>query len=746
MLHSTSLLARHAILGTSVVACVTFLAPAAMAQSSNVCRAPELTGISEGALFDAGADADDQSIVLEAGSIEAIVGDEPRASMSGGVLLRRGLRLAGAEAATYDPESLAVTLTGDVRYRDPATEIRSDSAQFSYSTGRIVFEGAEFQLGQGGARGAADAIDISREGTIRLGKVEYTTCPPGSNDWLLKADDISLDTNTGIGTARNVALRFQGVPFLYAPRLSFPLGDARKTGFLAPEIGSARRTGTEIRAPYYWNIAPNYDATITPRILSDRGFQFAGEFRYLLDDNDGTIEVEYLPDDDVFGDTRSFVDFKHRTLFDNGMRGVVDFSEASDGRYFEDLRGSLSAATITHLNRSFVFDYYGDYWSFFGRVQDYQVIDEAIIPDDEPYRRLPQLRLSATSPFQPLGLEAGFDGEIVNFDRDTGVTGWRMDLQPRLTWGLERAGWFVKPEVVLQHTQYDLDNLEPGQTDDPSRTLPISSLDLGFNFERRTGKDSRWIQTLEPRLLYVHVPYRDQDNLPVFDTILPDNNLVQLFRKNRFLGIDRITDTDQLSFGVTTRLLNGSSGDEIVFATIGQTRYLSEQGVTLPNSPFATTSSSDYVAEIRFLLFKNFNFDIGHQWGDGNRGTTKSEARLQYRPSDNKVLNLAYRFRQDSLEQGDISWSWPVTERWNFVGRYNYSLRDDEVLEQFFGLEYESCCWGLRLVSRRYVSTREGTQDSSFGLQLVLKGMASVGTSADRILERGILGYTRNLQ
>ncbi len=721
-------------------------APAAYGQSANVCRAPDISGISEGALFDPDADTDDQSITLEAGSIEAILGDQPKASMSGGVMLRRGLRLAGADSAIYDPETLSVNLTGDVRYRDPASEIRSDSAEFSYSTGRISFRGAEFQLGQGGSRGAAGNIDISRDGVLSLGAVEYTTCPPGSNDWLLKADDITLDTNTGVGRAKNVALRFQGIPFLYAPRLSFPLGDARKTGFLAPEIGSAQRTGNEIRAPYYWNIAPNYDATIIPRLLTDRGLQLGTEFRYLTEDNEGTVLVEYLPDDDEFGDTRSFVEYKHRTLWDNGMRGLVDFSDASDGRYFEDLRATLSAATITHLNRSFVFDYYSDYWSFFGRFQDYQVIDEAIVPDDDPYRRLPQLQLSATSPYQPLGLEAGFDGEIVNFDRDTGVTGWRMDLQPRLTWGFENAGWFVKPEVILEHTQYDLDNVQPGQTTDPSRTLPISSLDLGFNFERRVGQGSNWIQTLEPRLLYVHVPFRDQSDLPVFDTILPDNNLVQLFRKNRFLGIDRITDTDQLSFGVTTRLLNAADGDEIVFATIGQTRYLSEQGVTLPNNTFATTSSSDYVAEIRFLLFDNFNFDIGHQWGDGDRGTTKSEARIQYRPADNKVLNLAYRFRQDSLEQGDISWSWPVTERWNFVGRYNYSLRDDEVLEQFFGLEYESCCWGLRLVSRRYVSTREGTQDSSFGLQLVLKGMASVGSSADRILERGILGYTRNLQ
>jgi LPS-assembly protein len=223
----------------------------------------------------------------------------------------------------------------------------------------------------------------------------------------------------------------------------------------------------------------------------------------------------------------------------------------------------------------------------------------------------------------------------------------------------------------------------------------------------------------------------------------PDINRVQLYRKNRYIGIDRIGDTEQLSAGVTTRVLDISTGRELMSATIGQTRYFDDRMVTLPGLATATSETSDYIAQLRFSLFKNVNFDIGHQWGTD---TTKSEARLQYRPANNKILNLAYRFRRDSLEQGDVSWSWPLSSHWNFVGRYNFSFRDDEVLEQFFGLEYESCCWGLRLVSRRHISTRDGTRDSSFGLQLVLKGMTNVGTAADKLLERGILGYSEDLR
>ena len=329
------------------------------AQGTDVCPAVPVHSLGDEAFFD-GEATDDDALVFEAGSIEALIGPRPSVDLSGGVLVRRGPRLAGADSANYDPDAEALSLNGNVRYRDPSTEITSDAAAFSYSTGTVTFAGAEFQLGSSGARGAADAIEISQEGTLRLGGVQYTTCPAGSDDWVLQADRIDLDTDAGQGTARNVALRFQGVPFLYAPRLTFPLGDARKTGFLAPEVGSAGRSGNDIRTPFYWNLADNYDATLIPRLLTDRGLQLSTEFRYLTDRHSGDVQFEYLPNDDVFSGTRSYVELNHRSDFANGWRGIVSASEVSDGNYFEDLRGSLSATSITHLNRSLVVDYFGD--------------------------------------------------------------------------------------------------------------------------------------------------------------------------------------------------------------------------------------------------------------------------------------------------------------------------------------------------------------------------------------------------
>ena len=683
------------------------------------------------------------AIQLEAGRVQAQLGDMPTASLTEGIVLRRADKLAGADSAQYDPETRSLYLSGNVRYEDPGTQIISDSAEFEYDSGRIGFSGAEFSLGRNNARGVAERLQIDQDGLLQLDAVSYTTCPPGSNDWLVEAADIDLDSQSGVGTARGMKLRFQGIPVLYAPYLSFPISDARKSGVLTPQIGGTSRSGTEIRVPWYWNIAPNYDATITPRLLTDRGLQLQTQLRYLTEVHSGTIIAQYLNDDRLVNDSRSYIGIDHRSLFRNHWRNELEFGEVSDNQYFEDLGGSLSTSSTTHLNRALRFDYHTDTVSLFGQVQDFQTIDDAILPDEEPYQRLPQLLATGYWPGRWLGLDYRLDAELVNFDRSVGVTGWRMNVAPEAQLSIARPGWFITPAVAVDYTSYKLSNTLAGQPDNPDRLLPIASVDMGLVLERlMRSNGSQRLQTIEPRLLYVHIPFEDQSGLPVFDTITPTLNLVSLFRKNRFLGVDRIADTDQVSIGATSRILDVTTGRELMTATIGQIRYISASGVTLPSDTGFTDESSDYIAEVGFLLFQHLNFDFGHQWGTGTGDTTQSQARLQYRPASNKIMNFAYRFRRDSLEQGDISWAWPLTSNWSFVGRYNYSFRDDSTLEEFYGLEYGSCCWGLRVVSRRFISTRDGTRDTTFGLQLVLKGMTSVGTAADKLLERGILGYS----
>ena len=328
-----------------------FLLACSGAAAQLVCERPEVGVAIDEAQFSELSNSDPNVIEFHTGEIEATFGDMPTAKLSGGVTVRRGPALVGADEASYDPLQQALLLTGAVRYADADSSVVGSSAEFSYATGRIRFEGAEFQLGQSASRGSASVLEINQEGRLQLADVSYTTCPPGSNDWIIEADEIDLNSQTGVGKARDVKLRFQGVPIIWSPYLSFPLSDARKSGVLTPEIGSTGRSGNELSVPYYWNIRENMDATFTPRLLTDRGLQVGTEFRYLLRNSEGQAMFEYLPNDSVFGDDRQMVAFEHQTLFNSGWRNQVDFREVSDNQYFEDLGGSLSIASITHLNR-----------------------------------------------------------------------------------------------------------------------------------------------------------------------------------------------------------------------------------------------------------------------------------------------------------------------------------------------------------------------------------------------------------
>ena len=445
------------------------------------------TQLGEEAQMPAAAVEDESAVELAAGEFDAVLGPLPGASMSGGVLLRRGNKLAGADQATFYSERRTLYLDGNVRYEDSGTRVRSDSAEFSYESGRIEFKGAEFSLGGNNARGAAGNILINREGQLKLDNVSYTTCPQGSNDWLLEASDIDLDSRSGIGVARGMKLRFQGIPILYAPYLSFPISNARKSGILTPEVGSSDRSGNDVSVPFYWNIAPNYDATITPRLLTDRGLQLQTEFRYLTRKNSGIATAQYLQNDSLTGAKRQLWTLTHRTDLDDRWRARIDFSEVSDNQYFEDLGGSLSASSITHLNRSLRFDWHSDTMAFLGRLQNYQTLDDAIRPPDEPYQRLPQLLFSGRWPGQVLGLSVAVDAEIVNFDKEVGVTGWRANLAPRIELPIEYPGWFVNPALAWDYTRYELANTPQGVQSDPGRSVPIASIDTGLILERSLG-------------------------------------------------------------------------------------------------------------------------------------------------------------------------------------------------------------------------------------------------------------------
>jgi len=687
-------------------------------------------------------DANIGSVQITTGKIEAQLNGD--ASFADSITIRSGQKSLSANQGTYSNETGIFEVSGGVEYIDAKTRILGERAMFNASAEQVEFEAAEFQFPETPARGTAGKISVSGTQKLRLMQVTYTSCAPGNTDWLLSAEKIKIDRGDGTATARNAILKFKGVPILYTPYISYPISDKRKSGLLLPALGRSDQRGVDVSLPYYWNIAPNYDATITPRYMSQRGAQLQTEFRYLTRSQSGQLRGEILPNDNASGETRSLVSMQHESQLGYGWRALVDATSVSDSSYFEDLYGSLSATSQTHLIRKIDFDLLQANWGAQLRLQNYQTLDDLIVDDDHPYTQAPKLSAWGQWANGPLGIEYGIGGEVTYFDRDTGLTGLRSRVRPELSWPIERRQFSIEPAVAVEHVRYNLDDIPVGMDDTPAATIPIYSIDMGTMLERTAGRTGRWLQTLEPRILFVHIPFSEQDDLPVFDTIEPDLNLVQLFRKNRFAGSDRIGDTRQLSMGITTRLIDSASGTQRLTGTIGQTLYFSDRNVTLPGEAASVNSSSDYLAELQVKLYDNWSIDLGYQWDSDQNVTQRAEARLQYRPGKSKVLNLSYRLRRNTLEEIDGSFLWPLSKTWNLVGRYQYSLLDEEPLERFAGLEYETCCWGARFVMRKYLANRTGETDTAIAFQLIFKGLANVGDSADRLLERGILGYERD--
>ena len=646
------------------------------------------------------------------------------------------------ETARYNRVLNDFEFEGRVTYSDSNVMVFSEDASWQAETGEARFGNSGFEIPSRSARGTATSIRVDdRSDTVALTDTLFTTCPMEATAWELTANDVEFDVDAGIGTARGVKLKFGKVPVLYSPYFTFPLNDERKSGFLTPGFADRDSSGLYVSAPYYFNLAPNYDLLVEPRYLSKRGVQVRNEFRYLLERSTGQFNVEALPDDDAAeGATRTYVDLRHTTAFGESAswRLIAALEEVSDDAYFEDLGNSLSATSQTHLNRYLDIGYVAEHWSLLTRLQNYQTIDPQIQDIDRPYERMPQTLLQGLWIGRLLQFDS--DTELVNFHRDVGTTGWRLDTTQELSLRFGRPGMFLTPAVAWRQTNYWLENVEPGADDQLSRGLPIASIDSGIVFER-TQKSGNSIQTLEPRILYVNVPFEDQSTFPVFDTIMPDFNLVQLFRKYQFVGPDRISDSDQLSIGVTTRLIDASSGRERLSASLGQTRYLSPQRVSLPDQMPIDTSASDYVARLAVNMRESWNLDLGYQWNSETDLTARTETRFEYRPRDDRLFGIGYRYRRDLLEQGDISIVWPVKDRWRIIGRYSYSLLESKPLEQFVGWEYDACCWRLRVIGRQYVSSRTGETDSSISFQLELKGLSNTANRPEDLLDRGILGY-----
>lgn len=661
--------------------------------------------------------------------------------ISGQVELTQGDRHLKADEVRLNADARRMRIDGEVEYRDPELSVRGRGGE--YDAGVAQIEQAQFELPHQPARGSARSLHLDAQGELTLKGASYTTCPRDVRGWRIAADSVTIDGRRQVGVARGAKIEFQDVPILYLPWISFPAGPARKSGFLFPSPGTSSRGGLQLSVPYYFNLAPNYDFTLTPTIYSRRGLDTLGEARFLGFGSRLDLEGNFLPHDRAFGSDRSRVKLDDRSELPGDWLLRIGAENVSDFAYYEDFAQGADSTSIAFLPRALEVSYRDDTWHAGALVRNFQTIDAGLALEDRPYTELP--RVYASGWWQHAGglpLQYGFDSETTGFTRGVGVTGWRLDVQPQAALRFEGPGWFLTPAAAWRSTSYALDDVAPGIDRSPTRNLPLLSLDAGMIFERAAGSTGQRRMTLEPRLMYLYVPYRNQDSLPVFDTGIPDLNWVQLFRDNRYVGGDRVGDANQVTAGLTTRLFGSASGARYLSATFGQTFYLEAPRVALPDETLRGRQSSDFITQVELRALRNWNVDLGVQWDHREQQAERSEIRVQYRPEGSQVVNLGYRFQRDRLEQADFSAAWPVSHEWRLYGRLLYSLRDDNAIEQFAGVEYGSCCWGVRAVARRYVSNRTGERDSGFFLQLELKGLSNVGTAADAFLERAIRGYS----
>ncbi len=677
-------------------------------------------------------------------------------TLDGNVLLQRPDEQLRADHAVYDKQADSFKAQGNVRYETADFAAVGSEVDLSLSSNHGNFHDTEYYLFSRHARGGSDKILIINDDTTILKKAKYTTCDPGDEDWHLKASTVMLDHKTGMGSAWNARIAFQGVPFFYIPYIRFPISNERMTGVLPPSWSGTKEGGNEFSLPIYLNLHPQLDATITPHNFTNRGMKWDNEYRYLSRIGEGVIRTENL-DDEVYGRERSLYEYTHQGELYADWYSNVLFSRVSDQDYFNDFGNSLSSSSVTHLERYIKLTHGDRYGQLAIQLQDYFTIDESVANSSRPYRRLPQITYTLNT--VELGkAKLNMATEAVRFQRMERLTGKRLHLKPTVTIPFEGQAGFIRPTLAVDHTRYELDEAyNTLGVNSLSRTVPISSLDMGIFLERNTQVLSKpYLHTLEPRVYYLYAPYKDQSKFPLFDTGLSGFSSAQLFSDNRFSGYDRVGDTEQVTLSVTSRLIRNEDGHELLRGTAGQIYYLNDREVGLSGNTLDKSTKTDAILEAEFRPSKFLRFNADLLWDPDYDTITRRDFRMQLLRDNSRIFNVAYRERGNRItspssisREIDSSILWPISSRWSIIGRRYHSLNDDRTMEKLAGFEYNDCCWTFRAMrGALFVNDPEatvapfGTLRYSWYLQLELKGLTSIGKRINELMEEQVFGYT----
>jgi len=653
----------------------------------------------------------------------------------------RGETTLTADHATYWIEEDEVEASGNVKLNRFGDRYTGDKMRFKIDEGRGYVLNPTYHMKANNAQGKADRIDFEAEDRAVITQGTYSTCEGPDPDWYLKSNTMNLDNGRDIGTAGATLIYFKGVPILGTPYMSFPLSDARKSGVLLPTMGTTSTGGFEVAVPYYFNIAPNRDLTLTPKYIERRGLQLGVDARYLDSNYVGQTKFEYLANDAETQTSRYSYASIHNQRFTPQASFGWNLNGASDDNYPSDFSRNLATSTQRLLLRDLFFNYAGSFWNATARASNYQVLQDPLapIPIAQPYDRLPQFTLQGGQ--QDIN---GFDwsavGQATRFWHPDKVRGERYVFNPSVSYPIIRPGYFLTPKVSLNAATYNVQNPVTGINSKYDRVLPTFSLDGGLIFERETNIfGDAATQTLEPRLFYVRTPYKNQSN-PVFDTAEADLSFPQLFSENRFIGNDRISDANQLTLAMVSRYIE-PTGAERLRVALAQRLYFEDQQVTLPGVAPSNASSSDWLASGVLRVSDSLSTEANLQYSATEKNVSRANAGVSWRPESKKVLNLTYRLDEpNNLRQVDVSGQWPIGARWYGAARLNYSLIDSKVAEGLLGFEYKADCWIFRIVGQR-IPTATGKSTSSLFFQLELSGLSKIGSDPMEALRTSIPGY-----
>lgn len=693
---------------------------------------------------------------VEADNIDGHV--EVDMTAEGSVHVVRGALVLDGDKVYYDQVANEVTAEGNVRFTHGDDAVAGPRAHMNLDTWYGEFDSPTYRLKRRRklpvdnwpmpgrpvppstvwvtGSGAAERIKLEGENHYRLSHSTYTTCEGPDPSWYLRMSDLKLDFDRDKGQATHSLLFFKDVPIAYFPWGEFPLSGGRQSGFLPPTIGASNNTGFDTSVPYYFNIAPNYDATLAPRYMSERGLQMGGEARYLTSQVNGVLRGEYLEEDKVTQTSRSLIYWKHNQNFGYGLTGAVDAEQVSDKTYFADLSSKIVSTSQSTLNQQASLNYNNGSWLTGSAVmQRYQVLS-----GDTPYSRRPQLTLQAQqNDFH--GLALSLPVEYTDFSHPTADEGRRLVMYPQISYPMQTSSFFFTPKMGVHMLQYDITRRTSTGDSEINYSIPTVSLDSGLIFERDTTvSDKAQVQTLEPRVYYVHTAYRDQSQIPVFDTSVADFNFAQIFSENRYVGKDRVSDSNQVTAGVQSRMIDSATGEEWLRTALAQRYYFADQRVVLPSETVRTGRVANLLGSVSGRVVRNLWSDTALEYDQRDGIWQRATTQFRYQPDLTKVTTVGYRFDRSLYRDVNISSQWPLWGKLYGVGRYDLNLRDHRLSEAIAGLEYKGDCWVLRTVWQSLLTTSE-TRNNSFYLQLEFGGLAGLGNNPVNLLKRSVNGY-----